>query len=92
MPRPARTGEAVRAAQTGDLERFPRVTFTVPPDIARLLDTAWRHHENLDGSLCRNKSNYITDLVRRDASKKTGQTKVTPARTETRRIGKKPSR
>jgi len=33
-----------------------------------MLDTAWRLHENLDGSLCRNKSNYIADLIARDTS------------------------
>jgi len=54
-----------RAAKGG--ERFPRVTFTVPPDVAELLGVAWRNHRNLDGSLCQNKSNYIADLVRRDA-------------------------
>lgn len=47
---------------------FQRVTFTVPPEIAQMLDTAWRLHENLDGSLCRNKSNYIADLIARDTS------------------------
>jgi len=51
-------------------ERFPRVTFTVPPDVAELLGIAWRQHKNLDGSLCQNKSNYIADLVRRDARKR----------------------
>lgn len=45
---------------------FCRVTFTVPPDIVETLDTSWRFHKNIDGTLCRNKSNYIVDLIRRD--------------------------
>ena len=55
--------------------RYPRLTFTVPPEVAEALDLAWRHHENLDGSLCQNKSNYVADLVRRDVEQKRLKTK-----------------
>ncbi|MGB8265986.1 MAG: hypothetical protein WCE44_06670 [Candidatus Velthaea sp.] len=49
-------------------ERYPRVTFTVPPEVAEALNSAWRHHKNIDGSFSQNKSNYIADLILRDAA------------------------
>ena len=47
-----------------------RSTFTLPPDVVKALDTVWRAHVNGDGTLCRNKSNYIADLIRRDLQSK----------------------
>jgi hypothetical protein len=43
-----------------------RATFTLPPDVVAALETVWRSHINDDGTLSRSKSNYISDLVRRD--------------------------
>ncbi|MBV8581445.1 MAG: hypothetical protein JOZ86_12540 [Candidatus Eremiobacteraeota bacterium] len=49
---------------------FLRVTFTLPPEVARALDDAWRQHHNIDGTLCRNKSNYVADLIARNVREK----------------------
>jgi hypothetical protein len=81
-PLGAQKGEA-------DDDRFVRVTFTVPPEIAKILDSSWRQHENLDGSLCKNKSNYVVDLIRRNLEGKSNGPKTQTKSVRTRSAGKR---
>jgi hypothetical protein len=48
-----------------------KVTFTIPPDAVRAVDEHWRFHETLDAGLADSKSEYVADLIRRDAVQKT---------------------
>ena len=47
-----------------------KVTYTLPPDALTAVDHNWRFHETLDASLANSKSEYVADLIRRDAGKK----------------------
>lgn len=47
-----------------------KATFTLPPDAIRAVEQNWRFHETLDAGLSDSKSQYIADLIRRDAAKK----------------------
>jgi hypothetical protein len=47
-----------------------KATFTLPPDAIRAVDQNWRFHETLDAGLSDSKSQYVADLIRRDAAKK----------------------
>jgi hypothetical protein len=58
----------MKTTKTGSkTPRHERATFTLPPDVIDHLEQNWRQHKNMDGSLCANKSNYIADLIRRNA-------------------------
>jgi hypothetical protein len=46
-----------------------KATYTLPPDVIEAIDERWRFHKTLEASLADSKSEYIADLVRRDASK-----------------------
>jgi hypothetical protein len=48
-----------------------KATFTLPPEVIELIDKRWRFHRTLGRSLADSKSEYLADLVRRDAVKKT---------------------
>jgi hypothetical protein len=52
-----------------------KATYTLPPDALSAVDHNWRFHETLDSSLANSKSEYVTDLLRRDAVKKRSGTK-----------------
>lgn len=49
-----------------------KATYTLPPDVIEAIDERWRFHRTLSATLADSKSEYVADLVRRDASKKTG--------------------
>ncbi len=47
-----------------------KATYTLPPDALSAVEHNWRFHETLDASLANSKSEYVGDLIRRDAAKK----------------------
>jgi hypothetical protein len=47
-----------------------KATFTLPPDAITAVDENWRFHETLDAGLADSKSEYVADLIRRDAAQK----------------------
>ena len=47
-----------------------KATYTLPPDALSAVDHNWRFHETLDTSLANSKSEYVADLIKRDAVKK----------------------
>lgn len=47
-----------------------KATYTLPPDAIRAVDEHWRFHETLDAGLADSKSEYVADLIRRDAAQK----------------------
>jgi hypothetical protein len=51
-----------------------KVTYTFPPEVIAAVDEQWRFHKTLDASLADSKSEYIADLIRRDAVRKTAAT------------------
>jgi hypothetical protein len=50
-----------------------KATFTLPPDVIRAVGEHWRFHETLDAGLADSKSEYVADLIRRDAAQKTSK-------------------
>jgi len=47
----------------------------LPPDALSAVDHNWRFHETLEASLANSKSEYVADLILRDAAKKVSITK-----------------
>ena len=47
-----------------------KATYTFPPDVLVAIDEHWRFHRTLAATLADSKSEYLADLIRRDASKK----------------------
>ena len=47
-----------------------KATYTFPPDVIEAIDEHWRFHKTLAATLADSKSEYLADLIRRDASKK----------------------
>uniref|UniRef100_E6PHU0 Uncharacterized protein n=1 Tax=mine drainage metagenome TaxID=410659 RepID=E6PHU0_9ZZZZ len=54
-----------------------KATYTLPPDVLSAVDENWRFHETLDASLADSKSEYVADLIRRDAASKKAAPKTT---------------
>lgn len=54
-----------------------KATYTLPPDALRAVDEHWRFHETLTAGLADSKSEYVADLIRRDAAQKMGKIKAT---------------
>ena len=50
-----------------------KATYTLPPDVIKAIDVRWRFHMTLAATLADSKSEYVADLVRRDAAKKSSQ-------------------
>ena len=48
-----------------------KATYTLPLDVIQAVDKHWRFHTTLASTLADSKSEYVADLVRRDAAKKT---------------------
>lgn len=57
-------------AASGLSTAHKKATYTLPPDVIEAIDVQWRYHKTLDASLADSKSEYVADLVRRDAVKK----------------------
>jgi hypothetical protein len=51
-------------------ETHKKATYSLPPDAIRAVDAHWRFHETLDAGLADSKSEYVADLIRRDAVQK----------------------
>lgn len=64
---------AKKAPPTEGVGNHKKVTFTLPPDAIRAVDENWRFHETLDAGLADSKSQYVADLIRRDAAAKLGK-------------------
>jgi hypothetical protein len=58
------------SAQSGASGIHKKATYTLPPDALRAVDEHWRFHETLDAGLADSKSEYVADLIRRDAAQK----------------------
>ena len=52
-----------------------KATYTLPPNALSAVDQNWRFHETLDASLANSKSEYVADLILRDAAKKQRSTR-----------------
>jgi len=50
-----------------------KATYTLPPDVIAAVDEHWRFHDTLDAGLADSKSEYVADLIRRDAAQKTSK-------------------
>lgn len=48
-----------------------KATYTLPPDALNAVDQNWRFHKTLNASLANSKSEYVADLILRDAVRKT---------------------
>ena len=46
-----------------------KATYTLPPDVIEAIDVRWRFHMTLGATLADSKSEYVADLVRRDAKR-----------------------
>lgn len=71
--------KAVKDPKVTKLDRadvaHKKATYTLPPDALNAVDHNWRFHETLEASLANSKSEYVADLIRRDAAKKQTGTK-----------------
>lgn len=47
-----------------------KATYTLPSDVLKAVDENWRFHETLHERLADSKSEYVADLIRRDAVRK----------------------
>lgn len=50
-----------------------KATYTFPPDVLAAIDERWRFHKTIALTLADSKSEYLADLIRRDALKKSGK-------------------
>ena len=66
------TGATSASAKAG---AHKKATYTLPPDVIVAIDVHWRFHMTLVATLADSKSEYVADLVRRDASKKGSKSK-----------------
>lgn len=62
----SRSGASSAAVKTG---AHKKATYTLPPDVLEAIDVRWRFHMTLASTLADSKSEYVADLVRRDAKK-----------------------
>lgn len=60
----------LKSAETGPTGQHKKATYTLPPDALKAVDENWRFHKTLDESLADSKSEYVADLIRRDAAQK----------------------
>lgn len=58
-----------RGGQKAKAGAHKKATYTLPPDVITAIDANWRFHETLDNGLANSKSEYVADLVRRDAAR-----------------------
>lgn len=66
-----KTSKTPRIANTERADgAHKKATYTLPPDALSAVDHNWRFHETLDASLANSKSEYVADLIKRDAAKK----------------------
>lgn len=59
-----------KAVEAAPLGPHKKATYTLPPDALHAVDENWRFHETLDERLADSKSEYVADLIRRDAAHK----------------------
>lgn len=68
-----KTSKAARSAKVQRADgAHKKATYTLPPDALSAVDHNWRFHETLEASLANSKSEYVADLIKRDAAKKQG--------------------
>lgn len=65
--KPASKSPTSKSATSG---AHKKATYTLPPDALGAVDENWRFHKTLEGRLADSKSEYVADLVRRDAARK----------------------
>ena len=71
-----KSSKQAKIALTETAVTHKKATYTLPPDALRAVDEHWRFHETLDAGLADSKSEYVADLIRRDAVQKTSKTVV----------------
>lgn len=49
---------------------YKKVTYTLPPDAHSAVDENWRFHKTIDERFADSKSEYVADLILRDAATK----------------------
>jgi hypothetical protein len=69
--KPTKQAQSMRGAVDG---AHKKATYTLPPDALSAVDENWRFHETLDAGLADSKSEYVADLIRRDAAEKMSKT------------------
>jgi hypothetical protein len=65
----------IRATSAMSSAAHKKATYTLPPDVIEAIASQWRYHKTVDDSLADSKSEYVADLVRRDAVKKAAKTR-----------------
>ncbi|MGH7755044.1 MAG: hypothetical protein ACREM8_02015 [Vulcanimicrobiaceae bacterium] len=71
-------GEKSRAARKKQGDTTPpavKLSITLPHDVAEFVEDTWREHELRDGSLTRNVSQFIADILRRELDRRAARTK-----------------
>ena len=63
--------------QTAVTGQHKKATYTLPPDVLDSVDQNWRFHETLSAGLADSKSEYVADLIRRDAAQKSTRSRKT---------------
>ena len=53
-----------------------KATYTLPPDALDAVDENWRFHETLNARLSDSKSEYVADLILRDALRKGDESRL----------------
>ena len=56
-----------KATKTDDVGTHKKVTYTLPPDAHSAVDENWRFHKTMSNRFADSKSEYVADLIRRDA-------------------------
>jgi len=59
-----------RALKTPDAGTHKKVTYTLPPDAHSAVDRNWRFHKTIEERFADSKSEYVADLILRDAALK----------------------
>jgi len=65
-----RIGKDSRRQDSSSSGLHKKATYTLPPDVIEAIDTNWRFHKTLASTLADSKSEYVADLIRRDAARK----------------------
>ncbi len=65
-----KSGRQAKSAKNVPVGPHKKATYTLPPDALHDVDENWRFHKKLDERFADSKSDYISDLIRRDSVKK----------------------
>ncbi len=72
--------EVARKKKDDDSPPSQRFGVSLPHDVVDFIESTWRHAELLDGSPCKNVSQFFADVMRREMSRRSNATKVSSKR------------